>query len=153
MVNIRFVSGDITAEDNGLIIHGVNCRGVMGSGVALAIKNKWPIAYDTYLTKNQTPERLGEIQIVKIDNGLYVGNCFTQATFGPSGKRYADPIAVKSCIIAAAGYASTQSLILKSPKIASDRGGLDWDKDVYPSFVIASLIFPNITIEIFEYIG
>ena len=48
-----FIQKDITTERHGLIIHGVNCQGVMGSGVALAIRNKWPVVYDEYKKHRQ----------------------------------------------------------------------------------------------------
>ena len=45
---MQIIEGDITLESSGLIIQGVNCQGAMGSGIALAIKNRWPEVYDAY---------------------------------------------------------------------------------------------------------
>ena len=33
---------------SGVICHQVNCIGAMGAGLALQIRNKWPIVYEKY---------------------------------------------------------------------------------------------------------
>lgn len=45
---IKYKQGDLLDVEEGAIIHGCNAQGVMGSGVALAIKTKYPKAYDAY---------------------------------------------------------------------------------------------------------
>ena len=45
---IHYVQGDITKSDCDIICHQVNCQGVMNSGVAKAIREKWPEVYDNY---------------------------------------------------------------------------------------------------------
>lgn len=47
---MRIIDKDITTVDMGIIGHQCNCQGAMGAGVSLAIKNKWPQAYDDYRT-------------------------------------------------------------------------------------------------------
>lgn len=96
---IRNVNGDVTAPIRGIIGHGVNCQGVMGSGVALAIRNKFPKAYEEYKTlcDNTVDKRdlLGTVQLVQINADLYIANMFTQFTFGGDGKKYASLQAVR----------------------------------------------------------
>lgn len=43
--------GDLLSS-KGIIVHGVNSQGVMGSGVAKQIKDKWPEAYGSYMAHN-----------------------------------------------------------------------------------------------------
>lgn len=67
----------------GLVCHQTNCVGVMGGGVALAIRKKWPIVYDEYkkecdLFANNPKYLLGHIQDIVISNDLVVVNCFGQ---------------------------------------------------------------------------
>ncbi len=38
----KYVSGDIRCVSSGIIVHGCNAQGVMGSGVALALRTTWP---------------------------------------------------------------------------------------------------------------
>lgn len=96
---IRNVNGDVTAPIRGIIGHGVNCQGVMGSGVALAIRNKFPKAYDEYkaLCDATADKRnlLGTVQLVQINEDLYIANMFTQFSFGGDGKKYASLSAVR----------------------------------------------------------
>lgn len=96
---IRNVNGDVTAPIRGIIGHGVNCQGVMGSGVALAIRNKFPKAYEEYKALcDRTEDKrqlLGSTQIVQITEDLFVANMFTQFSFGRDGKAYASIQAVR----------------------------------------------------------
>lgn len=48
-MSVYFVKGDITKSDCKYICHQVNCRCKMGSGVAKAIRTKWPVVYTEYM--------------------------------------------------------------------------------------------------------
>ena len=68
---------------DGIICHQVNCIGVMGGGIALQIRNKWPIVYERYVSDcipfKQSPRHLlGHLQDVIINSNLVVANCFGQ---------------------------------------------------------------------------
>lgn len=91
--------GDVTSPTVGIIGHGVNCQGVMGSGVALTIRNKFPKAYEEYLAycADRAPETLlGDVQLVQITENLYVANMFTQLSYGGDGKIYASQTAIRA---------------------------------------------------------
>lgn len=45
---IEYKKGNLLDVTKGIIMHGCNCQGVMGSGVALAVKRKYPLAFDRY---------------------------------------------------------------------------------------------------------
>ena len=45
---IKIVDGDLLQANIPLIAHQTNCLGVMGAGIAKAIKNKWPDVYTQY---------------------------------------------------------------------------------------------------------
>lgn len=54
----------------------------MGSGVALQVKEKFPKAYEEYRKVFDTiPNPLGGCQIVKIKEGFYIANLFSQGTY------------------------------------------------------------------------
>ena len=57
--------------------------GVMGGGIALQIKNKWPKVYSEYqvecsLFKEDPKRMVGHVQDILIEDGLVVANCFGQ---------------------------------------------------------------------------
>lgn len=45
---IEVVNGDLLQSNLPLIAHQTNCLGVMGAGIAKAIKNKWNSVYTQY---------------------------------------------------------------------------------------------------------
>lgn len=146
---MEYIQGDITHETTGLIIHGCNAQGVMGSGVALAIKTKWPIVYEEYLKHPQGREALGKVQFIQIDEGLYIGNCWTQEFFGNDGKIYADRGALRRCLFQALAFCESHGLELKTPKIASGLAGLNWDSDVVPIFELARAVYPTVPVKVY----
>jgi O-acetyl-ADP-ribose deacetylase (regulator of RNase III) len=137
---ITYLTKDITTVERGIIAHGCNCRGVMGSGVALAIRNKWPIVYDRYHKlfeeyKNVRMKLLGYVQLVDLTNGdetLLVANVHTQLNYGRDNLVYADIDAVKHGLSRVISDAAGLSLPLYLPRIGCGLGGLDWDTQVGP---------------------
>ncbi len=47
---VRFITGDIFAQDAQAIVNPVNCVGVMGKGLALQFKQKFPLNFEIYRT-------------------------------------------------------------------------------------------------------
>lgn len=83
---VTVVKGNICDAKEGIIAHQVNCEGVMGSGVALALRDKWPIIHKDYfvLCQELGPDKLlGSVDLVFVDTDKYVANLFGQASFGP----------------------------------------------------------------------
>ena len=126
-------NSDITKVVDGIIAHGVNCQGAMGSGVAKALYSKWPTIRYKYLDdfKSDRPI-LSQVREVKIDDNLSVFNCYTQNYYGyDSTKIYASLYAVllsMKTIIDRNKY-SSKPLFINIPKIGCGLGGLNW-KDV-----------------------
>lgn len=146
---MKYKVQDITTVEDGLVIHGVNCLGVMGSGVALAIRNKWPTVYSSYKTMPTGKESLGVTQIVTVTPDLYVANCFTQLNFGNDGRRYASLEAVDECLAECFDFAQISDLHIRTPKIASDRGGLDWESEVKPLFDKYMKMYKNVKVTLY----
>lgn len=137
---IEYLKKDITTVEVGVIAHGVNCQGVMGSGVAGALRRKYPQIFTRY--KNicdlytKTPDwMLGMIDLVDIGGDeamLIVANCFTQENYGRDGKRYASADAVKKSINSAVQVAIAAGVPFYMPKIGCGLGGLSWETEVEP---------------------
>lgn len=47
-MNIKITKGDLLKQDTDAIVNTVNCVGVMGKGIALQFKKKWPDNYKAY---------------------------------------------------------------------------------------------------------
>lgn len=126
---IRFEKRDITTVERGIIAHGVNCQKAMGSGVAGAIKAKWPQVYEKFM---KTSPDLGKIDLIDIDDDLIIVNCYTQMFYGKDGQRYANLPAIKVCLHDLMGVGIVMGLPIYIPKIGCGLGGLKWDEEVYP---------------------
>lgn len=121
---IMYKNGNLLNADVDYICHQVNCQGRMGSGIAKAIREKWPIVYDNYIAKYKAAEEtasnlygryengpdasdilFGDIQIVGLWENFYaedkhqsVINMFAQYNYGYDGKRYTSYDAFWGCL-------------------------------------------------------
>lgn len=113
-----------------VIVHGCNCFHTMGSGVAKAIREKYPEAYnaDKELTDKGDREKLGTVSAAMIPEGdLIVVNAYTQYEYGADGKQYVDYDAVRSAMEQINETFSEDKYKIRMPKIGSGLGGGDWD--------------------------
>lgn len=83
-MELSIKQGNVLLGGDDVIAHQVNCIGVMGRGVALAVKNKYPKVFVEYLdfckkNDNDGDKLLGKAQFVEIAaNNLTVVNLFGQ---------------------------------------------------------------------------
>lgn len=139
-----YVSKDITTVFSGVIAHGVNCQGAMGSGVARAIRDKWPLVYEVYKRSPTGKMMLGVCHLVTIETGqLFVCNCYTQVFYG-KGCRFASPEGIEQALGAVYEWASYFDLPVYMPKIGAGLGGLDWEIDVEPIVARLDAKYPQI---------
>lgn len=135
---IKYLKGDITklADKNALVVHGVNCQHAMGSGVAKAIKEKWPIVYTRFMEEDRGHKMLGHVTFVPVDsvNNITVANAYTQEFYGREKKRYADTTAINTALLTCCQHAQKNDLSIYVPKIGCGLGGLSWIQDVLPIF-------------------
>lgn len=130
MATIEYRKGNLLDVKSGVIAHGVNCQGVMGGGVALAIKQKYPRAFEKYRSKclectqfgDPSAKLLGDVQFVRVtEKGVVVANCFTQDFYGPR-QRQVNYEAVAECFHALDAVTTEVNI----PKIGAGLGGGDW---------------------------
>jgi len=122
----KYIKGDITETELKYIAHGVNCRNVMGSGVAKAIFTKWPDVKNNYHKYFERYGYLGEIHEAYSDSKVSIINCFTQDKFGNSGKKYVNYAAVVTCFEKLSRLIPKNE-ILAIPKIGCGLAGGDWN--------------------------
>lgn len=141
----KFENSDITNSKSDIICHQVNCQGKMGSGVAKAIKEKFPSAYRMYMQKFEGTGNssvifkalMGSVQYVRIPDNernnwgdQYVANMFAQFYYGYDGKRYTDYDAFYNCLEDIKRFAKEHSIVssIAFPyRIGCDRGGANWN--------------------------
>lgn len=124
---IYYKQGDLMAASEEIIAHGVNCRGVMGSGVAKLIRDKYPKAYNLYMDKDyEDGWQLGDLQTVLQNDGKWIANCATQNGFLPRGMCHADYDAIKAVMEKLKVFAKDKGLKIAIPKIGAGLAGGDW---------------------------
>ncbi len=89
--------GNLLDVTDGHIVHGCNSQGVMGSGVALAVKNKYPLAFQDYRDIYEDEGlNLGEAYPFMPNDRIVVWNAITQEFFGQPGRNCSYD-AISSC--------------------------------------------------------
>jgi len=129
---IKYVKGDLFDyfEDGSCdaIAHCCNCQGVMGSGIALSIKNKYPDAYKAYKAyeKSDGVLRLGTISVASINSKLIL-NLHAQDNYG-IGARFVNYEAMYVALVQARERMAQDNLktIGVPYKMGCDRAGGDW---------------------------
>ena len=90
--------GDLVKGHYPIFCHQVNCKGVMGAGIAKQIKDKYPKVFNTYKKKcNAIKNPLGDYQWVYTNDGRICINMFSQDGYGRD-KKYTDYEAFKKCL-------------------------------------------------------
>ena len=146
---------DITTVTDGIIAHGCNCQGAFGSGVAGAIRAKWPSVYREYdeyvrhIKPVMRADLLGTVQMVNVYtdcnlNTLFVANCFTQEFFGSDGKVYANIKSIEEALGNVAAFAELHNLPVYLPPIGCGLGGLDFHQDLEPILTKLEEEFPSV---------
>lgn len=71
MGKIREISGDLLGIEQGIVVHGCNCQGAMGAGVALAVRQRRSAVFAAYQSLHKSQGlKLGQAQIcVSIGDG------------------------------------------------------------------------------------
>lgn len=131
-MEIREVIGDLLEGDSKIIVHQVNCMGEMNSGVAKAIRNKYPEVFEQYNRyirshTGRTSLMLGTCLLVPVNDGKIVANIFGQNFFGYDGERYTSYDAVCEGLEGLCSLLREPTTIGFPYKMSSDRGGADWD--------------------------
>lgn len=124
--------GDITTVTSGIILHGVNCQGVMGAGVAKAIRDKWPQVYDDYRSvwrghaqQGWPGPLMGQVACSRINDNLAILSLFTQKNYGRDmGRRYVSYDAIGKCLTEVAS--SFTDADVHFPLIGCGLGGGHW---------------------------
>ena len=150
---IKHIKCDIFKSGADAILHQVNCQGVMGSGVAKQVREKYPKAFNGYkkLCDSYGENRaqlLGTAQYIELGDDKYIVNIFAQDKFGYDGKCYTDYNALKKALGNVNWYLTNKTIAIPY-LMGSHRGGGDWNT-VYK---IIKEVFDKNDVLICEYVG
>lgn len=96
---IEYRKGNLLDVTEGVIVHGCNMQGVMGSGVAKAVREKYPDCYVRYKISLEQKPKLGDIiwyyHNTADTKGLWIANALTQDNYGRDpNARYVNYVAI-----------------------------------------------------------
>lgn len=130
---MKYVHGDMLEVTKGILVHGCNTHGIMGSGIAAAIRHKWNdevyVPYrdhcKPFVDAKKNRQLLGTIQFCVITPELTVVNAFTQHNFG-YGERHVNYEAVANCFERIVDEFDPEQGPLYFPLIGAGLGGGKW---------------------------
>lgn len=131
-MSIQVKNGDVLQADVNIIVHQVNCMGVMGSGIAKQIRDKYPKVYKEYAEKCQKMAKyrrlmLGDVLYTQIAPDKFVASIFGQLTYGWVGQ-YTNISALRMGLLNLKTYAEQNNYSIAFPYgIGCGRGGADWN--------------------------
>jgi O-acetyl-ADP-ribose deacetylase (regulator of RNase III) len=150
-MSIKITHGDLLRQENvDAIVNTVNCVGVMGKGIALQFKNKWPANFSAYKAACD----VGQVQTGRMFifdcGGLvkphYIINFPTKKDWrGKSKIEY-----IRGGLVDL--IAQIQRLNIRSiaiPPLGCGNGGLDWS-EVQPLIEAAFAELPDVAVHLFS---
>lgn len=152
---VNYVKGNLLDSDCDYICHQVNCQGVMGSGIARQIRERWPWVYASYYKhcaryKKENNSPLGTIwgvQITANDINRWVVNMFSQDTYGYDGSRFTSYDAFAKCLTAIREGVPRDKTIGFPKNIGCGLGGGNWN---VISALIEEILGENHDVYIYE---
>jgi O-acetyl-ADP-ribose deacetylase (regulator of RNase III) len=131
---IKHIKCDIFKSGADVICHQVNCQGVMGSGIAKQVKEKYPWVYGTYRDfvfdkygqKKNSIALLGRSLKVFINETTVIENLFGQDTYGRESKIYTDYSALETALRIVKLRSAGKTIAIPY-LIGCARGGGDWN--------------------------
>ena len=138
--------GNLLSVQRGIIVHGCNCHGVMGSGVAAAVRDTYPMAYIHYRQRYENAGlQLGDVIFVgnpanesasrhvrgatSMPHEIIVANALTQFDYGREpGRVYVDYDALEAAFWRIRAVAKMTGLPVHFPLIGCGLAGGDWSR-------------------------
>jgi O-acetyl-ADP-ribose deacetylase (regulator of RNase III) len=151
IMTIRIVQGDLLKQHNvDAIVNTVNCVGVMGKGIALQFKNKWPDNFEAYSRACKAGEvRTGHMMLFDVGacaQPHYIINFPTKQHWRENSRiEYIEAGLVD--LIAHVRRLDIHSIAV--PALGCGNGGLDWAV-VRPLIEAAFAQVPDVDVHLFE---
>lgn len=133
---IKEVTGDILQSKADLLAHGISAHDAFDSGLALALRERWPALvkdyrHDTHSKGISTGEIWTWVGVQENGGVRRIANLITQNTLGqgPSAKSGKASIEnVRACLSHLAKFIRQENIrSVALPRLATGVGGLDWE--------------------------
>jgi len=129
MSKINYVIGDATApqgEGNKIICHICNDIGAWGAGFVLALSKRWEYPEQFYRARQKYP--LGQADILKVEDDIYVANMIAQHMTRPSldGTPPIRYESVAEALMKVNKIAKEKNATLHMPRIGCGLAGGEW---------------------------
>lgn len=151
-MTIRTKTGDMFAEPVEALVNTVNCVGVMGKGVALEFKNRWPANFRAYKllcdAKGLKPGQMFVFDTKELfisEGPRYLINFPTKAHWRSKSKIEYIEDGLDALVEAIREYGITSIAI---PPLGCGNGGLDW-ADVRPVIETKLSVLDNVDVVLF----
>lgn len=125
MANIQYQKGDIFESKAQVIVNTVNCQGVMGKGLALTFKQKYPDMFNVYQQECRTKKlRIGRPTLYQRSTP-WILNFPTKDSWRANSKiEYLE----KGLEFLVAHYKNAGIKSIAFPKLGAQNGKLSWDE-------------------------
>ena len=131
---LKIIEGDIFESGADAILHQVNCQGVMGSGVAKQVRDRYPWVFAMYrdmcfpykMLDGKTSGLLGLVLPVYINETQRIYNLFAQDRYGYDGKCYTNYDSLRECL-KAVNIVCREKTVAIPYLMGCHRGGGDWE--------------------------
>lgn len=151
---IKIVDGSLLDATEDILCHQVNCQGVMGSGIAFSLRNKYEYLFPAYrsfcraATIDKTTDIiLGRVYYVVCEDNHIIANIFGQDTYGRDNIVYTDYNALETGLTQVRDFATEKGLTVAMPyKMGCGSANGDWDT-VYK---IIEKVFSNMNVTLYK---
>src|SRR6266536_3391410 len=125
MTSIKYQRGDIFESKAQVIVNTVNCQGIMGKGLALAFKQRYPAMFPVYQQECKTRKlRIGKPSLYR-ESTPWILNFPTKDSWKANSKlEYLE----KGLDYFAAHYKEVSITSIAFPKLGAQNGKLSWDE-------------------------
>jgi O-acetyl-ADP-ribose deacetylase (regulator of RNase III) len=129
---LSYHTGDICNSGADVIAHGCNCFNTMGSGVARALRAKWPRIYTTdKATVYGSKEKLGSFSVSTTPEGPTLFNLYSQYRYG-TDQIQLDYMALANALQKMNDWLNAvdpdKKLTVALPRIGCGFAGGDWNR-------------------------
>lgn len=150
---LSVIEKDILDITDGMVVHQVNCRGKMGTGLAGQLRTKYPNIYKKYielyteyLESGETIKILGTAQIIPISEKLRIVNAFTQFNYGYDKKQYTNYDAIREVFSRLKIVNIKKTPVYIPYQYGCGLGGANWTvvqqaiESVYPEVIVCKRV-------------
>ena len=125
MTLIHYQKGDIFGSKAQVIVNTVNCKGVMGKGLALAFKQRYPEMFPVYQQECKTDKlRIGRPSLYRRSNPWILNFPTKNEWKFPSKIEYLE----KGLVYFLDNYKKAGITSIAFPKLGAQNGKLSWDE-------------------------